>query len=32
MCENRKSRALTVAEKLLAGGWLFKEEDLGLSA
>lgn len=31
ICEIRMRRALTVAEKLLVGGWPFKEEDLDLS-
>lgn len=31
ICEKRMQRALTVAEKLLVGGWPFKEEDLDLS-
>lgn len=31
ICEIRMRRALTVAEKLLVGGWPFKEEDLDFS-
>lgn len=31
ICEKRMQRALTVAEKLLVGGWPFIEEDLDLS-
>lgn len=31
ICEIRMRRALTVAEKLLVGGWPFIEEDLDLS-
>ncbi len=31
LCAVKMPRVLTVAEKLLVGGWPFKEEDLDLS-